>query len=56
MRCFINGIGRLDFVHLRFYLRLKFYASSIISSNAIYACYEIIILAILLRRYATLLV
>jgi len=33
VRGFINGLGRLDFTHLRMYLRLKFCSSQLSSSN-----------------------
>ena len=36
VRSFINGIGRLDFFHLRLYLRLKFYTSGLVTSNFTY--------------------
>jgi len=37
VRVFINGIGRLDFCHLRDYLRFKFISRGIVSSNVPFA-------------------
>jgi len=37
VRVFINGIGRLDFQHLRVYLCLKFFSRGIISANIPFA-------------------
>ena len=37
VRSFINGIGRLDFNHLRLYLRLKFCSGGVACSNPTYA-------------------
>ena len=37
VRVFINGIGRLDFCHLKDYLRLKFISSGIMSLNVPFA-------------------
>jgi hypothetical protein len=34
VRCFINGIGRLDFIHLRMYLQLKFVKKCLLSVNS----------------------
>src|SRR6476469_1281003 len=37
VRGFINGLGRLDFTHLRLYLRLKFHSRNLASANKSYA-------------------